>query len=62
MLIVTFVSTLALGIEQGILIGVILSLMMVIYQTTKPHIALLGKLPNEPFYKNMVSYVKKHHQ
>lgn len=53
MLIVTFVSTLALGIEQGILIGVILSLMMVIYQTTKPHVALLGKLPNEPHYKNL---------
>ena len=33
MLLVTFVGTLALGIEQGILLGVVLSLAMVIYRT-----------------------------
>ena len=53
MLVATFVGTLTLGIEQGILIGVTLSLAMVIYQTTKPHIAILGKIPNKPHYKNL---------
>jgi len=53
MLVVTFVATLALGIEQGIGIGVILSLAMIIFQTTRPHVAELGKVPNSHFYRNL---------
>ena len=53
MLVATFIGTLSLGIEQGILIGVILSLAMMIYQTTMPHIAILGKIPKKPHYKNL---------
>ena len=48
MLAVTFVGTLLLGIEEGVLIGVVLSLAMIIFQTTKPHIATLGKIPERP--------------
>jgi SulP family sulfate permease len=53
MLMTTFVATLSLGIEQGIGIGVILSLVMVIYRTTKPHVAELGKVPGTHFYRNV---------
>ncbi len=53
MLIVTFVATLSLGIEQGIGVGVILSLVMVIYRTTRPHYAILGKVPGTTFYRNV---------
>ena len=53
MLIVTFLATLGLGIEQGIGVGVALSLAMVIYQTTRPHVAILGKVPNTHFYRNI---------
>ncbi|MCB0643333.1 MAG: STAS domain-containing protein, partial [Phaeodactylibacter sp.] len=53
MLIVTFIGTLSLGIEEGILIGVVLSLGLIIYQTTKPHVAILGKIPGKPHYKNL---------
>lgn len=52
MLIITFIATLGLGIEQGIGIGVILSLAMIIFETTRPHIAQLGKVPNTHFYRN----------
>ena len=52
MLIITFVATLSLGIEQGIGIGVILSLAMIIFETTRPHIAQLGKVPGTHFYRN----------
>ncbi len=52
MLLVTFVATLALGIEQGIGIGVVLSLAMVIYSTTRPHVAVLGKVPGTNFFRN----------
>jgi sulfate permease, SulP family len=53
MLIVTFFGTLALGIEQGILIGVALSLGVIIFRTTMPHFAVMGKLPDKPHYKNI---------
>lgn len=53
MLIITFIATLGLGIEQGIAVGVILSLAMVIYRTTRPHVAVLGKVPGSHFYRNV---------
>ncbi|MCB0570948.1 MAG: solute carrier family 26 protein [Phaeodactylibacter sp.] len=53
MLIVAFVGTLALGIEEGILIGVALSLGLIIFRTTMPHFAVLGKIPGKPLYKNV---------
>lgn len=52
MLIVTFLSTLILGIEEGILIGVILSLAMIIYRSSSPHVAELGNVPGSHFYRN----------
>ncbi|MBR9923183.1 MAG: solute carrier 26 family protein [Bacteroidetes bacterium] len=53
MLIITFLATLGLGIEQGIGIGVILSLAMIIFKTTRPHVARLGKVPGTHFYRNV---------
>ncbi len=53
MLAATFIGTLALGIEEGVLIGVVLSLTTVIYQTTRPHIAKLGKIPGKSYYRNL---------
>ncbi|MCK0109972.1 solute carrier family 26 protein [Flavobacteriaceae bacterium S0825] len=53
MLIATFISTLAFGVEIGIGLGVILSLAMVLFQTTRPHTARLAKVPNTHFYRNM---------
>lgn len=53
MMMATFIGTLTLGIEEGILIGVVLSLGLIIYRTTQPHIAVLGKIPGKPHYKNV---------
>ncbi len=51
--VVTFIATLFIGIEQGIGLGVILSLALVIYRTTRPHIAVLGRVPGTFFYRNV---------
>lgn len=56
MLIVTFIGALALGIEQGILIGVVLSIAIIIFRTTMPHFAVLGKIPGKPHYKNITRF------
>lgn len=53
MLMATFISTLTLGIELGIGIGVILSLAMVIFRSTRPHVAILGQVPTTHFYRNV---------
>ncbi len=53
MLIVTFLATLSLGIMEGILIGVLMSLAMVIYRSSYPHIAVLGRVPGTTQYRNV---------
>ena len=49
---VTLLITAIVGITEGIISGVILSLVMLIYKSTKPHIAILGNVPNTHFYRN----------
>jgi SulP family sulfate permease len=49
---ITLIVTATIGITEGILTGVILSLGMLIYKSTKPHIAILGKVPGTHFYRN----------
>lgn len=52
LLIITFFSTLFLGIEYGIMIGVGLSLIILIFRTSRPYVAELGKVPDSDFYRN----------
>lgn len=56
LLMVTFIATLSLGIETGIAIGVVLSLVIVIYNSTKPHSAELGQLVDTENYRNLDRY------
>ena len=49
---ITLIITATIGIKEGVLVGIILSLGMLIYKSTKPHIAILGKIPNTHFYRN----------
>jgi SulP family sulfate permease len=56
MLAVTFVTTLFLGIEEGIGIGVLLSLVLVIYSSTLPHSAELGRLGSSGKFRNLERY------
>ena len=53
LMLITFLSTLLLGIEWGVLVGVVLSLGMIIYRTSRAHIAILGQLPNSNHYRNI---------
>mgnify|MGYP006124945677 CR=1 FL=1 len=52
LLIATFFSTLLFGIEYGIMIGVGLSLIILIFRTSRPYVAELGKVPDSNFYRN----------
>lgn len=51
-----FVATLTLGIEQGILVGVSGALLWFVWNTSKPHVAVLGRLPGTNIYRNVERY------
>jgi SulP family sulfate permease len=53
MLMATFIATLTLGIETGIISGMVLSLLAVIYKASRPHIAVLAKVPGTNHYRNI---------
>jgi SulP family sulfate permease len=52
LLLVTFAATLFLGVELGILIGVGVSLVVLIFRTSRPNVVELGKVPDSDFYRN----------
>lgn len=53
MLVATFIITLTLGIETGIISGMVLSLIVVIYRASKPHMARLGRVPGTNIFRNV---------
>ncbi len=53
MMLATFMVTITVGIEQGILTGVVLSILTVLYRSSNPHIAILGNIPNTQVYRNV---------
>src|SRR5260370_23066448 len=50
---IVFAGELTLGVLQGIALGVVLSLMMLIYRTTHPQGAVLGQLPGTEAYRDV---------
>lgn len=50
---ITFLSTLFISITVGILIGVLCSLLLMVYRTSNPHFAVLGNIKNSDYYKNI---------
>ena len=49
----TIVVTLGWGVEFGILAGVLLSLVLHLYRTSKPHAAIVGQVPGTEHYRNI---------
>lgn len=55
-LLITFGAVLALGIENGILAGVATALLLHIWRTSKPHVAVVGRLPHSEIYRNVLRH------
>ena len=53
LLLITCLLTLFVGISQGILIGTLLSLLLMVIRTSKPHYAILAKVSGTNYYKNI---------
>ncbi len=52
----TFILTLTVGIKEGILLGVLVSLLLLVYRTSRPHIATLGRIKNTDYFKNIFRF------
>ncbi|WP_372426520.1 SulP family inorganic anion transporter [Salinarimonas chemoclinalis] len=52
----TIVVTLGFGVEAGIVTGVVLSIALLLWRTSRPHIAVVGQVPGTEHFRN----VKRH--
>lgn len=50
---VTIVLVLGVGVEAGILAGVALSLMLFLWRTSTPHMAIVGQVPGTEHFRNI---------
>lgn len=56
LLVATFLITLTVGIKEGILLGVLISLILLVYRTSRPHMAVLGRVLGTHYFKNVVRF------
>ncbi len=52
----TFAGVLALGIEHGLLAGIGASLLLYVWRSREPHIAVLGRIPGSEQFRNVVRH------
>lgn len=52
----TAIGVIALGVEAGIAIGVALSLASLVWRSSQPHIAVLGRVPFTEHFRNVLRY------
>lgn len=55
-LMTTFIITLTLGIQTGVATGVVLSIAILIYRNSRPHVAVLGQLPDTRYFRNITRF------
>jgi SulP family sulfate permease len=53
---VTLVATLTLGVEQGLVAGVAVSLALYLFRTSRPHIAMVGLVPGTEHFRNVLRH------
>lgn len=50
---VTFIGVLTIGITKGILIGAASTIMLHLWRTSRPHMAIVGRVPNTGHFRNV---------
>lgn len=55
----TFLTTLFVGITQGILLGVVLSLVLLLYRISNPHFAVLARIKGSNLYRNIKRFASE---
>ena len=52
-LVATFLGVLLLGVELGIVVGIMTSLGLFLWRTSRPHVAIVGRVPGTEHYRNV---------
>lgn len=52
-LLLTFAGVVFWGVEQGIVLGVVLSLGSLVWRSSRPHIAIVGRVPGTEHFRNI---------
>jgi SulP family sulfate permease len=52
----TILVTLGLGVEAGVLSGVVVSLALFLYRTSRPHMAVVGLVPGTEHFRNVLRH------
>ena len=52
----TAVLTMVMGSDMGLKAGVVLSIILHLYQTSRPHVAVLGQLPGTTMFRNVTRH------
>ncbi len=55
-LLVTFGAVLLVGIETGLLVGILSALVLYLYRTSRPHIAVVGRIENTEHFRNVLRH------
>ncbi|OUW74668.1 MAG: sodium-independent anion transporter [Flavobacteriaceae bacterium TMED204] len=58
-LLFTFLVTLFVGIMEGILLGTLASLSLMVYRSSQPHIAILGRIKGTKHYRNIHRFTEE---
>ncbi len=52
----TILITLSLGVEFGVTAGVLISVLLHLYRTSRPHMAVVGRVPGTEHYRNVLRH------
>jgi SulP family sulfate permease len=52
----TILLTLAMGVEIGVTTGVAVSLVLYLYRTSRPHMAVVGRVPGSEHFRNVLRH------
>jgi SulP family sulfate permease len=52
-LLATSAGVVLLGVEEGVILGVVLSLATLIWRSSRPHIAVIGRIPGSEHFRNV---------
>ncbi|EAR49533.1 sulfate permease [Oceanicola granulosus HTCC2516] len=52
----TIALTLLIGVEAGVMAGVLVSILIHLYKTSRPHMAVVGRVPGTEHYRNVLRH------
>lgn len=54
--VLTFIAVLEFGVEQGVLTGVIISVSLYLWRTSRPHMAVVGRIGDTEHFRNVLRH------